>query len=292
MWHVVVNRAAGTTPVDVESLRRAAEDSGLSAEFHPTGSIEEMRALVDDVVRAGATDFVAVGGDGTVHALVNAIKQSDPELRPRLGLVPSGSGSDLMRTFAIARAPAEALRALVDPTPYPVDLGVISHSGGERWFINVMDVGVAAGAVRIAERMPRWVGRAKYVGAFWLHLASAPLVDVEVQVDHHQFTGTALNVVVANGQFFGGGLNVAPRASMNDGIFDVQVFTGPKRAAFNVMPRVIRGGHLTHRSVRRYLGSEVKIRSAHPLPVEADGELVGQGDVEIRMVRSGIDLVI
>jgi diacylglycerol kinase family enzyme len=113
-----------------------------------------------------------------------------------------------------------------------------------------------------------------------------------VAVDHHRFEGRAINVVVANGQFFGGGMNIAPRASMVDGLLDVQVFSGKKRQAFTVMPRILTGSHLTHKAVRRYVGGTVTIACDADVDVEADGELVGSGPVTIDVVSEAIQLVI
>ena len=98
-------------------------------------------------------------------------------------------------------------------------------------------------------------------------------------------------MVIANGQFFGGGMNVAPRATLVDGIFDVQVFRAPKRHAFSVMPRIIRGSHLTHKAVRRYIGATISVTGADDWPVEADGEYLGRGPVSVTMEPAAIDFV-
>lgn len=115
---------------------------------------------------------------------------------------------------------------------------------------------------------------------------------VTVGVDHHVFSGKAINVVIASGQFFGGGMNIAPRASTSDGLFDVQVFSGPKRQALTVMPRVMMGTHLSHKAVRRYIGSHVEVSGNATLVVEADGERIGRGPLTIDVIPRAIDLVI
>ena len=99
-------------------------------------------------------------------------------------------------------------------------------------------------------------------------------------------------MVVANGQFFGGGLNVAPRSTLVDGVMDVQVFSGPKRNAFAIMPRLAFGSHLTHRAVRRYIGANVSIQAPDEWPVEADGEIIGRGSVEIETIPQALDFAI
>ncbi len=73
---------------------------------------------------------------------------------------------------------------------------------------------------------------------------------------------------------------------------DVQVFSGPKRNAFAIMPRLAFGSHLTHRAVRRYIGASVSIHAPDEWPVEADGEIIGQGSVEIETVPQALDFAI
>jgi diacylglycerol kinase family enzyme len=115
---------------------------------------------------------------------------------------------------------------------------------------------------------------------------------VSVKVDRHTFDGAAITVVVANGQFFGGGLNIAPRTVLADGEMDVQVFRGPRRQAFAIMPRVMRGTHLTHRGVQRFSGTHIHVAVPPVWPIEADGEILGSGSVDVEVLSDAIDFVI
>jgi diacylglycerol kinase family enzyme len=141
--------------------------------------------------------------------------------------------------------------------------------------------------------MPRWVGEKRYAIAFWLTLPRFKPGIVEVTVDGRtRIVGPAIEVVVANGQFFGGGMNIAPSASVADGIADVQVFSGPRRKAFTVMPRVVRGMHLRHRNLRRTTGKDVIIHAPAAWPVEADGEWLGKGPISVTVLAAAIEFKI
>jgi diacylglycerol kinase family enzyme len=83
-------------------------------------------------------------------------------------------------------------------------------------------------------------------------------------------------------------MNVAPKAMLVDGDLDVQVFTGPKRQALMLQPMVTRGTHLRHPSVRRMTGSRVVVESAAPWPAEADGEYLGEGNVEASVLPAAL----
>jgi len=177
------------------------------------------------------------------------------------------------------------------PDRYRIDIGLASGSFGRVHFLNALNAGVAAASVATAAKLPRSIGAKRYAAGFWLALARFPPADIGARIGRHSFSGEAINVVVANGQFFGGGMNVAPRATLTDGLLDVQVFQGPRRRAFSVMPRLIKGSHLTHTGVRRYVGSEIELDIPQDWPVEADGEILGTGSVLVTTIPAAVDFI-
>jgi diacylglycerol kinase (ATP) len=293
-WFCVVNPSAGRKGSPYAEVISDAEHLGLKATIKESSSPDHLNELVAAAVRAGETRFISVGGDGTAHLVLNALMATDPRERFTLAIVPDGSGSDFVRTFGHTRGIREGLarvaRAEVDL--YTVDIGIVTGSFGKRYFLNALNVGVAAASAARADSLPRWTGSARYTAAFWIALWRFANGAVSVGVDHNAFDGDAINVVVANGQFFGGGLNIAPRAVLTDGRMDVQIFKGPRRQAFSVMPRVLMGTHLSHKGVQRLTGSQIRIVAPDSWPVEADGEILGSGSVDIEVVSQAIDFVI
>lgn len=287
-WWVIVNPNAGRRGAVEERTRLALRKAGVPHELRVSPSTVQVAEIVAEARNTGAHRFAAVGGDGSLHALVNVLMGLTWEEPPTLAALPTGSGSDFARTFALPRSIEGAVVHLTTEDVYPCDVGVIEGSSGRKFFLNVADAGVAAASVRVAKRIPRWVGGPRYSIAFWLALARFRPAAIELKVGKRTYAGKAINVVVANGQFFGGGMNIAPRASTLDGEFDIQVFRGPRREALTVMPRVIRGLHLSHRAVRRYTGSSFTLRCPTGWPVEADGELIGTGEITGRVLRQAI----
>ena len=291
-WQILVNPHAGRSTHLGDAVSAGVRDRGLDAGIHVTASVEDLVATTTAAADEGIRSFAAVGGDGTAHHMVDTLMARGDDAVYQFAMIPKGSGSDFVRTYAHDGDLDRGLDRLVHPDPYRIDVGTISGAFGTRHFINACNVGVAAASVRTAERLPRAMGPIRYSTAFWLTLGRFPQRAVEVDIDHHRFTGDAINVVVANGQFFGGGLNVAPRATMVDGVFDVLVFSGARSNAFTVMPRMLIGSHLTHRAVRRYIGSTVHIEADPAWPVEADGEVLGTGPVTIGILPRAIDYVL
>lgn len=292
-WFVVVNPHAGRRGTTTAEVEATFAKYGVPASVASTTSADHLRSVVRDQVSRGSRNFAVVGGDGTAHHALNAMMETEPSPDPQLTLsiIPSGSGSDFIRTFGHDRGLDAGVARLYDPDRYCIDIGRVTGSFGQVYFLNALNVGVAAASAAIATKLPRSLGPKRYAVAFWLALSRFMQADIEASIDRHTFTGSAINVVVANGQFFGGGMNVAPRATLTDGLLDIQVFHGPRRRAFSVMPRVIRGSHLTHTAVRRYVGSDVSISVPGDWPVEADGEILGTGSVQIATIASAINFV-
>lgn len=291
-WWVIVNPSAGRGHELARRAEAALEGRSLDFRLAESASGSDISRLVAEGVDAGYRDYVSVGGDGTAHLVLNALMAHPWEQPPTLAILPAGSGSDFIRTFALPKRLEDAADHLTTPDRYPTDVGVIEGGFGRRCFLNAVNVGVAAASAARAGRLPRRIGPLRYSAAFWLTLAGFPPGRVEVRAGPHEFTGEALNVTVANGQFFGGGLNVAPRASVQDGVLDVQVFRAPRTAAFAVMPRVMRGTHLSHRAVRRFVVPSAVIDCPDSWPVEADGEDLGTGPVRVRLIPKALQFKI
>lgn len=291
-WLAVVNPGSGRGTNLASRASKAIAAAAIDADIEVSTSAEHLQELVDGGIAAGRRDFMAVGGDGTTNLIVDRMMRHAWESPPRLAILPSGSGSDFIRTFGLPRDLEAVAARVANESPYLVDVGLLKWSGGDRYFLNVADIGIAAATVPLADRLPRRLGGFRYMAAFWMTLPRFQPATVHLLVGERSFTGEALNVVVANGQFFGGGINVAPKAMLNDGAFDIQVFAVPKRRALDLMPRVVRGTHLRHSGVKRFVGGTFSLETEPGWPVEADGEYVGTTPITGEIVPGALEVMI
>jgi len=291
-WWVIVNPSAGRG----RDLRAAAaialDGAGLDHVLRVSPNPAAVTDLVTEGVRAGATRFASVGGDGTAHLVLNGIMAHTWSRPPTLGILPAGSGSDFVRTFGLPGDLDRAVGHLDGDAIYRCDVGRVEGAFGVRYFLNETSLGVTAASVEQSLRLSRRMGKARYTAAFWLALWRFRPATTTVHVGRSTIRTNALAVVVANGQFFGGSLNIAPRSGAGDGVFDVQVFAGPRRRALAVMPRVARGTHLSHPAVQRRVGADIVVECPPDWPIEADGEHIGNGAVAVRVVPGAIDFKI
>lgn len=256
--------------------------------------------LTRDAIDADTTHVVAVGGDGTVNEVVNGMVDVETGLARaadlRLGLVAAGTGADFARSFGLDRNPRAAVRHLTGTTVMPIDVGRITCVGLDgqpltRAFANIADIGWAADVVRRAARLPRFIGRARYVVAGVAAARGMRPVPVRVEMDHTTREDAVCQVLVANGQFFGAGLRVAPRALPDDGRLNVQTWaTGPVDV-FRELPRVRVGEHLERADVREWQSGRVVVEPAGaPMPIEVDGEPIGTTPATIDLMPGVIGL--
>lgn len=291
-WLVVVNRAAGRTSIGPTRVRDALAAWGVDHEMVVPATPNETREALRDGARRGFTHFALAGGDGTVNLAVNQLLCLGLGYLPTVGVLPSGTGCDLLRTFAMPQELGAAARHLSTEDTYDIDVVTLEGEWGLRYYVNVAQAGVGAAAAETAPRITRRLGSVRYPLAFAIRLPRFPRARVKVITERRTYEADALAVIMANAQFFAGGWNVAPRATLMDGVVDIQVISARKTQAPALVPKVIRGTHLADPTVRRFSAAEFRIETDPGWPLEADGDLVGNTPVSGRVVPAAIRLKI
>src|ERR687897_351270 len=229
---------------------------------------------------------------GLAYRLVRTEGRGDAT---RLAREAAGSGSDFIRTFGLPGDVPRACQHLEGDNTYPLDVGKITYtsngSSGTRLFANVAEAGLGAAVVARAERMSPRLGQSKYFFGFWLTLPRFKMATVTVRADRGSYEGPAYLIVVGNAQYNGGGMKVSPRSYPGDGVLDVLVFKGPKSDSFTMIPKVYRGEHVPHDHVEEFrVKRELVIEADRPLPIEADGEVLGTTPATFEVIPHPIRL--
>jgi diacylglycerol kinase (ATP) len=254
--------------------------------------VELARRALDD----GSRFLVAVGGDGTIHEVVNGMIEEDRPVRPDavFGVVAAGTGSDFIKTFGLPSMPAHAVAHLDGPESFRIDIGKVTYMkeghSAVRYFPNIAEVGLGARVAARAARLPRVLGPTVYFFAFWIELLRHRAMDATVDLVDRTYEGKVDNIVVANGQFFGGGMKIAPKAAPTDGLLDVQIHSAPKREAIALLPQIYKGEHLPHPNIHEAKRARLSIDAPVPLPIEADGEPLGHTPATFEVLRDVLSL--
>ena len=232
--------------------------------------------LASEAISLGAQCILAVGGDGTLNEVVNGISDSPVDV----GVIPTGSGNDFVRTLGLKPDDWRgACQIIAAGHTKSIDLGRVN---GCR-FINVAGVGFDAAVANCANvwAKQRFPDSIAYIAALLKVLAEYQPADITIDLDDQTFSGRGWLVAVANAQYFGRGMLIAPNASTNDGLFDVCILGDLSKGGFlQAFPSVFSGKHLQHPAIHLYRSRQVKVSASVPLLVQADGELIGQTPID------------
>jgi YegS/Rv2252/BmrU family lipid kinase len=278
------------------SVRDHLERRELDYEVRQTQHRGHATELTREALGRGTRFLVAVGGDGTVHEVVNGMVDNDaPVDRDAvLGVVAAGTGCDFVKTFGLPAMAPHAVAHLDGGQAFPIDIGKVTFQkdGAEavRYFANIAEAGLGAEVAARARRLPRILGPTVYWLSFWLVLARHRSAGAVVDLVDRRYEGPMNNLVVANGQFFGGGMKIAPRAAPTDGLLDVQIEHARKREAIALVPKVYRGEHVPHPDIQEAKRVKVSIDADRPLLVEADGEVLGHTPAAFQVVKGALKL--
>jgi diacylglycerol kinase (ATP) len=296
---VIVNPVAGrnTTFERWPGIQSLLKNAGLSFDFQFTEAKGHGIELAKEAASGGYRYLVAVGGDGTVHEVANGILETGEAKSTDLGIVNTGTGSDLARSIGVSRDYARTCNSLANPNIFSIDVGMVEYRQGgqakKRYFVNSAGIGFDATVVEATERMPKFFGGTipYLIGLFrsFLGYRNKP---VSFQIGDKEEKAKVLSIVVANGGYFGGGMHIAPEARLNDGLLDIVIIGNiGKIELLKAFPRVYKGTHLTHPKIRLEKGIQINIRSDRKFLLHADGELLGEGPVSFRLLPSGLNLV-
>ncbi len=278
---------------EVEAYLR---ERGLEYELGDSGGSASATRAAREALQAGRRFLVAVGGDGTVHQVVNGMIQDDRALSSQavLGVVPDDMGCDFVKTFGIPEAPGHAVAHLDGPESFPIDVGKVAYTADgkqtTRYFANVAEAGTGARVAAIARKLRRSLGAMGYPVALWLALTRHRAASVGVDLVDRTYEGKMNNLLVANGQFFRAGMKVAPRATPTDGLLDIQIEHATKREVIATMPRMYKGEHVPHPDILEAKRVRCSIEADPPLLVAADGEVLGSTPARFEVLRNALAL--
>jgi diacylglycerol kinase (ATP) len=293
---IIANPRAGQGKVErhLPEVERTLADGGLAYRIIRTTHPGHATDIARNALGSGDRYLVAAGGDGTVHEVLNGMLDDGARVARDavLGIVAAGSGCDIVRSLGLPGDAVRASRHLLGEAVRTIDIGKVTFTAGgkeaTRYFANIAEAGLGAAVVARTGTLPRSLGAAKYFAGFWLTLPGFNPAVVRLDADDSSFEWRAHNVVVANGQFFGGGMHISPKSQPDDGMLDVLAMVGPKTDAFTMLPKIYKGTHVPHRNIAEARARAVHIDARPPLLIEADGEILGTTPATFEVVPNAI----
>jgi YegS/Rv2252/BmrU family lipid kinase len=237
------------------------------------------RHAIDLARQAGEAGYdivVAVGGDGTVHEVMNGLMQVPPEQRPMMGIVPLGTGNDFAYACGLPTNPVEAARRLFTGKPRLVDIGLMEDDNGRRVFWdNSLGIGFDATTTIRSRKLTRLRGFLIYLVAVLQTIAfnhTAP--KLQVSTDRENWEDASLMFTLCNGEREGGGFLIAPGARNDDGLFNyAMVRRIPQLKMLQLLPEVMKGTHGSSKDVRLGHFTRMDLLSDGEMTIHMDGEI-------------------
>lgn len=281
--HSAGGRTRETWPHIARQVTAALGD--VSVRF--TGGRGDATHQAKAAIQEGYELIIAIGGDGTNNEIINGFFDSDGQpYNPdaTFAFYPSGSGGDLRRSIPTARTVPQLLKLIQQGEDRFFDLGKVTflnHKNEEatRFFLNVASLGLSAMVNQRMDRSAkRWGGTATFFAASIRSILSYTNPRITLQWDEEpETTETRYLVAVGNGRYFGGGMKIAPDASMNDGLLDLVVMGdyGKTELVFKGT-NIYFGAHLNDPRASVYRVQKVRASSEEDVFLDVDGESPGR----------------
>lgn len=286
--------AGGSTGRRWPELAHRAAALGLAGDALLSERPGQLAELAREAVRGGAALLVVVGGDGTVHEVVNGLAGTEGA---ELAVLPHGTGWDFVRTFGIPRNLEGAVEVALGGATRTIDLGRAVYrtwagAEGEAWFANVASAGISGAiAQRANETSKALGGRISYYWATLAVFLRWQTGELRVTVDGETRAGRMIDVMACNGRYLGGGMMMCPEAEPDDGLLDCLLIGDvTKRDLLLTLPKSYRGRHLPHPRLELLRGRTVTVDADEPLPLELDGEQPGTTPARFEIVPRALRL--
>jgi diacylglycerol kinase (ATP) len=299
-WVVIVNpvSADGRTGRDWSKNEPLLRSLLPSFTVWTTNAPNQATELAYRAVEQGYETVVVHGGDGTVNEVLNGLLAHPRVEDTALAILPCGTGADLVRTLGIGHSLTAAAQQACGNFFRKIDVGVahffdLKGNPCGRHFLNVTDVGFGGDVVRyVNSHSKRWGGKLSFFRGLLVTLFLYRNKCIRIGLDDQPpFEVKASSIVIANGQYFGGGMWVAPPARMDDGVLEVVVVGDVSRMeVLSNTRRLYRGTLSGHPKVQAFQAQTISLESDEEVFIDMDGELVGRLPVRFELLSKRIKI--
>lgn len=288
-WGIIYSPKTGVlhTHRKWEKIRQHLNARGVEYDFVQSeggGSEERLAAML---AKNNYTTIIVVGGDGALNRVIHGVFNVDPELYKDItfGIIPNGHGNDYAKFWGLEEDdPIEAIEVLIRRRIRPVDLGILTEGGRQHYFLNCVNVGLAASITNIRHKTYRFWGLSSlsYLSSFFIMLFHRMEQKMKLSVNHEKIEHSLMNVCVGNAHAYG----LTPNAVPYNGMLDVTTISHPAISQLLAgMYLLVTGKFLTHRNVTPYRSRQtIHFYEIGRARVSVDGQVLP--DVEMPMTVS------
>ena len=281
MFHVICNPVAGkkTALNNLKTVERIFQERKMEYEVHKTCDVRDAESIARRLTENGATELIVLGGDGTLHEVLNGIQ--DPAVC-KLGLIPSGTGNDFAERAGISMDAEKAALAILDGEAKTTDYLEV---GGVRC-MNVAGLGIDVDVLERCQK-GKLKGKMKYLKSLVQSLFAYKGIRVNFETDGKTQTRDILIAAACNGAQFGGGIKICPAAEIDDGKMDVVVVDciGGVFKIVKAFMKLMKGKILEYPATTYFRCEKIRFIPEKPCTVQLDGELYNNLDFTVELKR-------
>jgi len=275
----------------LDAVRPILEDGGAELTVLETEYAGHARDYANEVDYEGYDGFCAIGGDGTMHEVVNGmLKRQDGQILP-IGLVTGGTGNSFMHDLDCLD-PELAAKRILTGRLRPVDIAMVDANGEIYFGFNIVGWGMPTDINELAEKM-RWLGGQRYNIASIIEVLKYKQRLAKLIIDGNTVVGDFGFILGCNTIHTGKGMKMAPLAQLNDGMIDLIIARKASRTKLlRLFPKLFSGAHVGDPIVEYRQVKEFSIIPQEDNILNIDGEMIGSTPIHVSMMPGAINVLV
>ncbi len=263
----------------LHKLTKRLDERNVDYQIHITKELKSSREKTAELIKDGATDIIAVGGDGTLHEVINGF--SDFE-RVNLGIIPCGTGNDFAGALNLPLDPVEALDLIIDGEAKYTDFLQTPKARG----LNIVSTGIDVDVMKRYNALKK-KNKFGYTKCLMKTLANFKYTDFTVEINGEKTDYRSFIAGVCNGHRFGGGIPICPIANPTDNKLNFIAVREIKKSKIPFKFLKLKSGKIfSFKETEHKEVEEIKITSSSPIIVNIDGELYENIPFEVKIVSN------
>lgn len=299
-WFVIVNPASGNGAAKKKwkLINKELIKQKFDFDFKFTNCKNHSSELIKKAIKQNYLNFICVGGDGTLHTIVNSVLSlnSINIYEIKIGVIPIGTGNDWVKNYTISTNYKKAIAILKNKNTILQDIGKITISSTNNivYFNNLTGIGLDGFVVNKVHTYKNLGALAYIVGAI-ISLTSYKKPTLKITFNKKVIIGKTLMLLIGLCKYSGGGMQLTKNSNSTDGLFDISYIQ--KITLVTILSNIkglFNGTITNHKLVNTYKTSSIKIKvlDTEKTYIQADGELIGSGDFSVELLPKAINFIV
>ena len=277
-------------PKLLNKVKPIFEASGIDLFITETTFAGHAKELANQLDLNEYDGFIAIGGDGTLHEIVNGMLTRDDGFMIPIGMIPGGSGNSYMHDLGLT-SPIEATNAIVRGQKRLVDTIYIDANHEVQYAMNMVGWGLVADVGKMAEKC-RWLGPSRYTILSVLEVFRKKNNFATLIMDNEEIEDNFTFIIACNSIHIGRGMKMAPKAKLDDGLIDLIVVRANITISrlLKTLPKLFDGTHIEEPEVSYYQTSQFSLHPKQNVTLNIDGEIKGSTPIQVKMMPQTIEI--